>query len=136
MPVRLSFLRFSLLAILVLAPLPARAAESGFAPAPSLDPAFVARSEGQIRDGLALLDRECAGRSGDWWFGEAPGNSKACGLTPADQANCDTFYAADTNFWKDVWYWQTPETKCVDGRTNATCKGFDDWVKAWTEIKS
>jgi glutathione S-transferase len=49
--------------------------------APSLDPAFVARSEGQIRDGLALLDRECADRSGDWWFGDAPGhddNTVAC----------------------------------------------------------
>jgi putative spermidine/putrescine transport system substrate-binding protein len=70
------------------------------------------------------------------WFGEAPGNSKACALTPADQANCDTFYAADVDYWKNVWYWQTPETKCVDGRTDVTCKGFDDWVKAWTEIKS
>jgi putative spermidine/putrescine transport system substrate-binding protein len=69
------------------------------------------------------------------WFGEAPGNSKACGLTEADQANCDFFYAADDEFWKDVWYWQTPETTCVDGRTDVKCKGFDDWVKAWTEIK-
>jgi putative spermidine/putrescine transport system substrate-binding protein len=69
------------------------------------------------------------------WFGEAPANSKACALTPADQANCDTFYAADVNYWKNVWYWQTPETTCVDGRTNVKCKGFDDWVKAWTEIK-
>ncbi len=69
------------------------------------------------------------------WFGEAPANSKACALTAADQANCDTFYAADVNYWKNVWYWQTPETTCVDGRTNVKCKGFDDWVKAWTEIK-
>ena len=69
------------------------------------------------------------------WFGEAPGNSKACAVSDAAKANCDTFYAADTDYWKTVWYWQTPETKCVDGRTDATCKGFDDWVKAWTEIK-
>ncbi|HEY7524028.1 MAG TPA: ABC transporter substrate-binding protein [Candidatus Limnocylindrales bacterium] len=69
------------------------------------------------------------------WFGEAPGNSKACSLSEADQANCDIFYAADDAFWTDVWYWQTPETKCVDGRTDKTCKGFDDWIKAWTEIK-
>jgi putative spermidine/putrescine transport system substrate-binding protein len=69
------------------------------------------------------------------WFGEAPANSKACGLTPTDQANCDAFYAADVNYWKSVWYWQTPEVKCVDGRTDTTCKGFDDWVTAWTEIK-
>jgi putative spermidine/putrescine transport system substrate-binding protein len=69
------------------------------------------------------------------WFGEAPGNSKACALSKADQENCDTFYAEDDNFWKDVWYWQTPEVTCVDGRTDVQCKGFDDWVKAWTEIK-
>ncbi|HEY7522935.1 MAG TPA: ABC transporter substrate-binding protein [Candidatus Limnocylindrales bacterium] len=69
------------------------------------------------------------------WFGEAPGNSKACALSEADQANCDIFHAADDAFWTDVWYWQTPETKCVDGRTDKTCKGFDDWIKAWTEIK-
>lgn len=69
------------------------------------------------------------------WFGEAPGNSKACGLSEADQGNCDFFHANDDAFWEDVWYWQTPETKCVDGRTDKQCKGFDDWVKAWTEIK-
>lgn len=49
--------------------------------APSLAPEFVARSEGQIRDGLAALNRECANRRGDWWFGAAPGhddNTVAC----------------------------------------------------------
>ena len=68
------------------------------------------------------------------WFGEAPGNSKACAET-ADPNHCDLYHANDDAFWKDVWYWQTPETKCVDGRTDKTCKGFDDWVKAWQEIK-
>ncbi|MBI3752349.1 MAG: ABC transporter substrate-binding protein [Chloroflexi bacterium] len=69
------------------------------------------------------------------WFGEAPGNSKACAVSDAAKANCDAFYAADVNYWTTVWYWQTPETTCVDGRTNVKCKGFDDWVKAWTDIK-
>ena len=48
---------------------------------PSLDPAFVARTEGQIRDGLAALETECQGRSSDWWFGVEPGhddNTVAC----------------------------------------------------------
>ena len=53
----------------------------------------------------------------------------------ADPNHCDLYHANDDAFWKDVWYWQTPETKCVDGRTDKTCKGFDDWVKAWQEIK-
>jgi len=69
------------------------------------------------------------------WFGEAPGNSKACALTPADQANCDVFYAADDAFWQNIWYWQTPEAACVDGRTDVQCKDFDAWSQAWTEIK-
>jgi glutathione S-transferase len=42
--------------------------------ASQLDPAFVARSEAQIRDGLAALDRACAQRQGDWWFGIEPGH--------------------------------------------------------------
>jgi putative spermidine/putrescine transport system substrate-binding protein len=68
------------------------------------------------------------------WFGEAPGNSKACALT-VDKTLCDTFHANDDAFWKDVYYWQTPTTDCVDGRKDVKCKGFDDWIKAWTEIK-
>jgi putative spermidine/putrescine transport system substrate-binding protein len=70
------------------------------------------------------------------WFGEAPANSKACAVSDAAKANCDAFYAADVNYWKSVWYWQTPETTCVDGRTGVKCKGFDDWVNAWKDIKS
>ena len=68
------------------------------------------------------------------WFGEAPGNSKSCALTAAKD-HCEIFHADDDAFWEDVWYWQTPTADCVDGRTDVTCKGFDDWIKAWTEIK-
>jgi putative spermidine/putrescine transport system substrate-binding protein len=68
------------------------------------------------------------------WFGEAPGNSKSCALT-ADPNHCKIFHADDEAFWKDVWYWQTPTEDCVDGRTDVKCKGFDAWIKAWTEIK-
>lgn len=39
-----------------------------------LDPLFRERSEGQLRAGLAVLDRECGGRAGDWWFSEGPGH--------------------------------------------------------------
>jgi putative spermidine/putrescine transport system substrate-binding protein len=80
------------------------------------------------------------------YFGEAPGNSKSCELTPEEFTptvsgsatmadHCAVFHANDDAFWKDVWYWQTPGVACVDGRTDVKCKGFDDWVKAWTEIK-
>jgi putative spermidine/putrescine transport system substrate-binding protein len=68
------------------------------------------------------------------YFGEAPANSKSCALT-VDKNHCTIFHANDDPFWKDVWYWRTPTADCVDGRTDVKCKGFDDWIKAWTEIK-
>ncbi len=68
------------------------------------------------------------------YFGEAPANSKSCALT-VDTNHCKIFHADDDPFWKDVWYWRTPTADCVDGRTDVKCKGFDDWIKAWTEIK-
>jgi putative spermidine/putrescine transport system substrate-binding protein len=68
------------------------------------------------------------------YFGEAPGNAKACALASTAEF-CDSYHANDDAFWKDVWYWQTPEAKCVDGRTDVPCKDFAAWVQAWTEIK-
>jgi putative spermidine/putrescine transport system substrate-binding protein len=69
------------------------------------------------------------------YFGEAPGNSKSCALA-ANPEHCTIFHAEETDYWKDVWYWSTPTAKCLDGRTNVTCKDFAAWVAAWTDIRS
>jgi putative spermidine/putrescine transport system substrate-binding protein len=68
------------------------------------------------------------------WFGEAPGNAKACDLSTV-AGHCDLYHAADEAYWTNVWYWSTPEETCLDGRTDVKCKGFDAWINAWTEIK-
>jgi putative spermidine/putrescine transport system substrate-binding protein len=74
-----------------------------------------------------------------YYFGEAPGNSKSCEVIATVWAypeQCDVFHAGDDDpFWDNIWYWQTPEAACVDGRTDVTCKDFDDWSSAWTTIK-
>jgi putative spermidine/putrescine transport system substrate-binding protein len=79
------------------------------------------------------------------WFGEAPAQSTACepaaiatadkalGLPP-DPQFCDNYHAADPAFWKRVYYWNTPLADCGDDR-GSTCKDYNDWVSAWTEIK-
>ena len=79
------------------------------------------------------------------WFGEAPAQSKACdaneiaaadkalGLS-ADPKFCDNYHAADPEFWKRVYYWNTPLADCGDDRGDV-CKDYNDWVSAWTEIK-
>jgi putative spermidine/putrescine transport system substrate-binding protein len=69
------------------------------------------------------------------YFGEAPGNSKSCALA-SNPDHCDIFHAEDTAYWEDVWYWTTPTAKCLDGRTDVTCKDFAAWVEAWTGIRA
>ena len=79
------------------------------------------------------------------YFGEAPGNSKSCTLTPAEFTptvsgssnmadHCKVFHANDDPFWQDVWLWQTPTADCVDGRTDVQCKDFGQWIQAWTAL--
>ena len=69
------------------------------------------------------------------YFGEAPGNSKSCALA-VNPDHCAIYHAEETDYWKDVWYWTTPVAKCLDGRTDVTCKDFAAWVDAWTGIRS
>jgi putative spermidine/putrescine transport system substrate-binding protein len=68
------------------------------------------------------------------YFGEAPVSPQACAEAEKQQAHfCDDFHAADETYFKDVYYWNTPTTKCLDGRT-VTCTDFDAWTKVWNEV--
>ena len=73
------------------------------------------------------------------WFGEAPGNSKSCaGRPPRSDSRwrpLQDLPRRRRRLLEDIWYWQTPEATCVDGRTDVKCKDFDEWIKAWTEVK-
>jgi putative spermidine/putrescine transport system substrate-binding protein len=68
------------------------------------------------------------------WFGEAPSNGLACAHT-SDKTFCDTYHSADAPFWKNVYYWTTPTTQCLDGRKDVQCEDYTAWTQAWTEIK-
>jgi putative spermidine/putrescine transport system substrate-binding protein len=68
------------------------------------------------------------------WFGEAPAQQKAC--DQADMADlCPTYHAADAGYSNNIWYWTTPTTSCLDGRTNVKCVPYAQWTQAWTAIK-
>jgi putative spermidine/putrescine transport system substrate-binding protein len=69
------------------------------------------------------------------WFGQAPANSKACEFT-TDQDFCTTFHAQDSEYWRDVYYWATPSTSCLDGRTEITCVPWSEWVSAWSRLRA
>ncbi|GAA1476020.1 ABC transporter substrate-binding protein [Nocardioides aestuarii] len=67
------------------------------------------------------------------WFGEAPANSKACDLT--SKGFCESYHAGDEAYAEGIWYWTTPISDCLDGRTDVECTTYQDWTRAWTEVK-
>src|SRR6478609_7149512 len=68
------------------------------------------------------------------YFGEAPVSEAACAEAEKQSAgHCDTFHAADEEYFKNIWYWNTPTVTCLDGRGDI-CTDFDAWTHAWTEI--
>jgi len=69
------------------------------------------------------------------YFGEAPSNAKSCALT-ADPDHCTKFHAENEEYWEDVWYWTTATEECIDGRTDATCVPYTEWVNAWSSLRA
>jgi putative spermidine/putrescine transport system substrate-binding protein len=69
------------------------------------------------------------------WFGEAPANLKACDvIVKTDTHFCDTYKATDTSFLRSLALWKVPLQNCGDSR-GSVCKGYQDWLTAWTDIK-
>jgi len=68
------------------------------------------------------------------YFGEAPANAKACNET-SDPHFCADYHAADPAYASKIFYWTTPISQCLDGRTNVTCTDYGAWTQAWTEVK-
>jgi putative spermidine/putrescine transport system substrate-binding protein len=69
------------------------------------------------------------------WFGEAPANTKACALT-SDPKHCEVFHAEDEPYFKRIWFWATPQSDCLDGRTDTKCVPYSEWTKAWSTLRS
>ncbi len=69
------------------------------------------------------------------WFGEAPSNAKSCALT-SDPNHCATYHADDEAYFANVWYWTTPTSKCLDGRTDVECVPYSEWVNAWNKLRA
>jgi putative spermidine/putrescine transport system substrate-binding protein len=65
-------------------------------------------------------------------FGEAPANLTAC---ESIAEHCETYHADDAAYYDQLHYWTTPTKECLDGRGDAECKDYAEWVEAWTEIK-
>jgi putative spermidine/putrescine transport system substrate-binding protein len=67
------------------------------------------------------------------YFGEAPAQELACKQTENPNF-CSEYHAEEPEFWKRVYYWQTPLAECEEGGASE-CMDYNDWVRAWTEIK-
>lgn len=69
------------------------------------------------------------------WFGEAPANLKACTQT-TDAGHCKVFHADDEPYFKKIRFWATPQSDCLDGRTDTKCIPYSEWTKAWSTLRS
>jgi putative spermidine/putrescine transport system substrate-binding protein len=67
------------------------------------------------------------------FFGEAPAQELACKQTK-NKNFCKEYHAEEPAFWKRVYYWETPLAECSEGGPEE-CMDYNDWVRAWTEIK-
>jgi putative spermidine/putrescine transport system substrate-binding protein len=70
------------------------------------------------------------------WFGETPVNAKACAEMEGLQAgSCGAYHAnADAAYLDSIKFWKTPLAICPDG--TSACIPYDQWLTAWTSVKS
>ena len=60
------------------------------------------------------------------------------GLRRADQRDpnhCTIFHANDDAFWQGRLVLADPDGRLCRRPQDVKCKDFDDWIKAWTEVK-
>lgn len=83
---------------------------------------------------LDYIDSPEANAKATEYFGEAPANSEACKFA-TDKDFCTKYHAGDEAYEKQIWYWTTPISDCLDGRKDVKCTDYTEWTKAWQEIK-
>ncbi|MGN8025987.1 ABC transporter substrate-binding protein [Microbacterium sp. 22242] len=66
------------------------------------------------------------------FFGEAPSSAKACDY----RSDCASYHAGDADYASKIWYWTTPISKCLDGRTDVKCVDYSAWTTAWQQIRN
>ena len=82
---------------------------------------------------LNYIDSPKANAAATEYFGEAPVTGEACQY--ASKGFCETYHAGDAAYAAQIWYWTTPISKCLDGRTDVKCTDYQAWTTAWQEIK-
>jgi putative spermidine/putrescine transport system substrate-binding protein len=70
------------------------------------------------------------------WFGEAATSPQACeAAEKLSPGHCEAMHANDEPYWKNVWYWTTPQADCADTDSATTCKDQDAWIAAWSTLR-
>jgi putative spermidine/putrescine transport system substrate-binding protein len=67
-------------------------------------------------------------------FGETPVNPKACPFMDKIQAGSCAKYHLDQPlpYYNTIKFWKTPVADCGNG--DNSCKDYNEWQKAWTEV--
>jgi putative spermidine/putrescine transport system substrate-binding protein len=69
------------------------------------------------------------------YFGETPANTKACAvMDQLSPGSCKQYHAdAPASYFDSIKFWKTPSAACGNGKED--CIDYNEWQKAWTEIK-
>jgi len=69
------------------------------------------------------------------YFGETPANRNACDAMNAIEAGaCSKWHLdAPASYFNQIKFWKTPRKDCGNGQKN--CTSYQDWQRAWQEIK-
>ena len=71
------------------------------------------------------------------YFGEAPTSEEACAYAETLSAgHCELTHAQDEAYWNDIYYWSTAREDCADTDAATTCVPYDQWVEAWTTLRT
>lgn len=68
------------------------------------------------------------------YFGETPANKKACAeMDKIAKGSCAQYHAdAPASYFQSIKFWKTPTKDCGGGNT---CTDYNEWQRAWTQVK-
>jgi len=69
------------------------------------------------------------------YYRETPANKNACSIMDSlEKGSCASFHLnAPASYFDSIKFWKTPTQECGNGKND--CTDYNDWQRAWTQVK-
>ena len=68
------------------------------------------------------------------WFGEAPANIEGVRPDRRTRSTATPTTPTDEAYFKKIWFWATPQSDCLDGRTDVKCVPYAEWTQGLERV--